>query len=81
MLLIKASVRALLERPEGHVKGGYIAEVSAIASKLSLRVRLVQRPVEFARKVVVREPVERFLQVLVFESVSHRTTPVDRSRI
>lgn len=80
MLLIKASVRALLERPEGHVKGGYVAEVSAIASQLSLRVRLVQRPVEFAREVVVRELVERSLQVLVFESVSHRTTPVDRSR-
>lgn len=79
-MLIKASVRALLERPEGHVKGGNVTDVAAISSQLSLRVRLVQSPVELAREVVVREPVERFLQVLVFESVSHRATPVDRSR-
>lgn len=61
MLLIKASVRALLERPEGHVKGGHVVEVSAISSKLSLHVRLVQSPVELALEVVVREPVERLL--------------------
>lgn len=60
MLLIKASVWTLLELPEGHVKGGYVAEVSAIASQLSFSVRLVQSPVKLARKVVVREPVERF---------------------
>lgn len=80
MLLIKASVRALLECPEGHVKGGYVAEVSAISSQLSLHVRLVQCPVKLAREVVVREPVERLLQVLVFESVSHLSTPVGRSK-